>query len=312
MPEVGLVRFATVALDVARTVLPPYRTKFSKHTFTQPQLLAILCLMRYEDWTFRETEVRLAEHQELRTALGLNHAPDYTTLSRFLARLDETILTHTLAETVYRFPTSAPTADADVLTPRGGITAAVDATGLAPGAISTFFVHRAKDRGPFTWRKWTKWLVVADTERQLIVAQEAKEGPVNDCALLRPLVAKAQTIVPLMRVLADAEFDSERNHRFIREVLGADSIIPAKRGKATWRLRGIRGQMRAAFPQQLYRRRALLETIFSVAKRKLSARAPGRSLATQRLQALLLGVAYNLYRLKLRLGAHVLALAERC
>jgi hypothetical protein len=29
-------------------------------------LLAILCLMRYEDWTFREAEVGLAEHGELR------------------------------------------------------------------------------------------------------------------------------------------------------------------------------------------------------------------------------------------------------
>src|SRR5207249_10827595 len=32
---------------------------FGKHQFIQPQLLAILCLMRYEDWTFRETEMQL-------------------------------------------------------------------------------------------------------------------------------------------------------------------------------------------------------------------------------------------------------------
>ncbi len=49
MAEVGLVRFARVALGVAEGVLPDYRTKFSKRTFTQPQLLAVLCLMRYED-----------------------------------------------------------------------------------------------------------------------------------------------------------------------------------------------------------------------------------------------------------------------
>ncbi len=41
MAEVGLVGFARVALDVARSVLPDYRSKFSKHVFTQPQLLAI-------------------------------------------------------------------------------------------------------------------------------------------------------------------------------------------------------------------------------------------------------------------------------
>ena len=71
MAEVGLIRFARVDLGVAEAVLPDYRTKFSKHVFTQPQLLAILSLMRYEDWTLRKTEVRLAEHSELRSALGL-------------------------------------------------------------------------------------------------------------------------------------------------------------------------------------------------------------------------------------------------
>ena len=64
MAEVGLLPMARVALQVATQVLPPYRTGFSKHQFTQPQLLALLCLMRYEDWTFREAETRLREHQE--------------------------------------------------------------------------------------------------------------------------------------------------------------------------------------------------------------------------------------------------------
>src|SRR5260221_804608 len=55
MAEVGLLPFARVALEVATQVLPPYRTRFSKHQFTQPQLLAVLWLMRYQDLTFRET-----------------------------------------------------------------------------------------------------------------------------------------------------------------------------------------------------------------------------------------------------------------
>jgi hypothetical protein len=47
-------------------------------------LLAILCLMRYEDWTFREAEVCLAEHRELRQALGLASVPDFTDVPVFL------------------------------------------------------------------------------------------------------------------------------------------------------------------------------------------------------------------------------------
>jgi hypothetical protein len=77
---------------IGRAVVPAYRSKFSKHQFTQPQLLAILCLMRYEDWISREAEVRLAEHAELHAALGLQSVPDYTTLYRFLRRLSEAVL----------------------------------------------------------------------------------------------------------------------------------------------------------------------------------------------------------------------------
>jgi hypothetical protein len=46
MAEVGLVRYVRLALEVRQTVLPAQRTKFSKRQFTQPQLLAVLCLMR--------------------------------------------------------------------------------------------------------------------------------------------------------------------------------------------------------------------------------------------------------------------------
>ena len=294
MAEVGLIGFARVALGVAEAVLPDYRTKFSKHVFTQPQLLAVLCLMRYEDWTLRKAEVRLAEHSELRSALGLPKAPDHTTLYRFMRRLDEQTLLAALNETVRRMPAS------NHARREPSATAAVDATGLAPGAISTFYVQRTQNRDGklMPWRKWLKWLILIDTQRQLVLAQEACSGPYNGSAMLRPLVDSAHALTPLGLVLADAEFDSEQNHRHVRERLGAVSVIPAKRGKATWRVQGHRAEMRVAFPRQLYRRRALVESVFSAVKRKLSARAPGRSLQTQRVQALLLGLAYNLYRLR--------------
>jgi len=110
MPEVGLVRFGEVALDVAQATVPRYRTAFSKHQFTQPQLLAILCLMRYEDWTYREAEVRLAEHSELRRALRLRSVPDHTTLNRFLRRLEEANITDALNEVVHRMALPGPDA----------------------------------------------------------------------------------------------------------------------------------------------------------------------------------------------------------
>jgi hypothetical protein len=46
MAEVRLLPFARIALQASQAVLPRYRSRFSKHQFHQPQLLAILCRMR--------------------------------------------------------------------------------------------------------------------------------------------------------------------------------------------------------------------------------------------------------------------------
>src|SRR5215207_300167 len=213
-----------------------------------------------------------------------------------MRRLDERSLVAPLAEAARRLPARGHAQRKEQPT----ATVAVDATGLAPRAGSTFSVQRMRNRGgePRLWRRWLKWLVVVDTDRQILLAQEACSGPYNGSAMLRPLTDTAQEAVPLGVVLADAEFDSEHNHHHVRERLGAVSVIPAKRGNATWRVLGYRARMRMSFPSLLYRRRALVESVFSAVKRKLSARAPGRSLETQRIQTLLLGLAYNLYRLR--------------
>jgi hypothetical protein len=288
MAEIGLVRFARLALQVSRAVLPAQRTKFSKRQFAQPQLLAVLCLMRYEDWTFREAEVRLGEHAELRSALELNSVPDYTTLYRFLARLDPDDVARVMNEIVRRMPGRW----------RSLATVAVDATGLAQAAVSSYFIRRVEHFGQKqrTWKHWLKWLAVVDVERQIILAQWARQAPWNDCATLPVLVAQAHQLTPIGCVLADAEFDSERNHTFCREQLQAQSIIPAKR-RSSCRASGVRLEMRENFPKQQYGKRSMIESVFSAVKRKLSCRAPGRTIHTQSRQALLLGLAFNLYRL---------------
>lgn len=288
MAEVGLVRLARLALQVSGEVLPAQRTKFSKRQFTQPQLLAVLCLMRYEDWTFREAEVRLGEHAELRSALKLNSVPDFTTLYRFLARLDPADVTRVMNEIVRRMPGRW----------RGLATVAVDATGSAQAAVSSYFIRRVEhfSQKQRTWKHWLKWLALVDVERQIILAQWARQAPWNNCATLPELVTQAHKNAPMGCVLADAEFDSERNHTFCRQQLQANSVIPAKR-RSSCRASGVRSQMRENFPSEQYAKRSLIESVFSAVKRKFSCRAPGRTLHTQSRQALLLGLAFNLYRL---------------
>jgi len=203
--------------------------------------------------------------------------PAYTTLYRFLRRLDAVVLEQALSE-----------ASRCLLPTRGNrrATVAVNATGLTPGAMSTFFVKRVKDQEPgFTWRQSWKWTMAVDVERRLISAQAARQGPTNDCATLHPSVDAAH------------QCDGERNHQHSRSALRAHSRIPAKRGRADWRVKAIRAQRRQDFPRHAYGLRSLIESVISAVKRKPSARASGRSIHTQCLQALLLGVAYHIDRL---------------
>jgi hypothetical protein len=161
--------------------------------------------------------------------------PYYTTLYRFLCRLEEDMIHRAIAGTVQQIKANNASA-----------TLAVDATGLAPGSISTFFINHKRDRSEgLPWRYWLKCLVSVDISDQILVSQMAKCGPQNDCAELRPLT-----------------------------------------------------EMKANLPFDEYRFRNLVETVFSAVKRKFSAKAPGRSLQTQQLQALLLGLAYNIYKLR--------------
>lgn len=206
-----------MALDVATAVLPTYRSRFSKHQFTQPQLLAVLCLMRYEDWTFREAEVRLREHSELRAVLRLSSVPDYTTLYRFLRRLPDDAIENVLGESVRRLRLGRRP---------GPVSAAVDGTGLAPQAVSTYFLRRVEEHsgGKLRYKHYLKWLVIADVRQQILLAQRARQGPWIDTRALPGLVDAAAQRVPLGLVLADAEFDSEANHQHIRQRWGGNNL----------------------------------------------------------------------------------------
>ena len=182
------------------------------------------------------------------------------------------------------------------------VSAAMDGTGLSYNAVSTFFIRRREQpsRGRTCHRHGLKWLVVADVKQQILLAQRARQGPWCATRAQPALLNAAGQRVPVREVLADGEFDSEANHEYIRQRWRARSIIPAKPRRGIPR-GGIGYQMYRAFPQKEYGQRAQIETIFSVIKRKLSSRAPGRSLPVQIRQALLLGLTYNLYPLRHRL-----------
>ena len=99
--------------------------------------------------------MRLGEHRDLREVLQLQSVPDYTTLYRFLKRLDDDLIDRGLGETVRRLRRGKT---------HVRVSAAIDGTGLSYNAVSTFFIRRIEQhsRARTCHRHWRKWLVVAE------------------------------------------------------------------------------------------------------------------------------------------------------
>ena len=78
---------AQAAVETARRVLPAYSCRQSPHTYTQPQLFAILILRTFFKTDYRGICDILADWSDLREVLQLPRVPHFTTLQKAEARL---------------------------------------------------------------------------------------------------------------------------------------------------------------------------------------------------------------------------------
>jgi hypothetical protein len=125
--------------------------------------------------------------------------------------------------------------------------------------------------------------------------------------------------MPYDQLIADAGYDSEANHRFCRETLSSDSLIPAKKRRSAtvvattpYRQEMVRRLGKSGEPadRAAYRQRWKIESVMSVVKRRCGEALTARLEPTQQAQALLRGVAYNVQRLVI-LGSSSVTLRRR-
>src|SRR3712207_7909195 len=79
------LRVAREALAVGRAALPAYGSRFSRHDYTQPQLLALLVLKRFLRTDYRGLVALVAEWRDLRPGLGPREGPHFSTPERVAA-----------------------------------------------------------------------------------------------------------------------------------------------------------------------------------------------------------------------------------
>lgn len=287
-------------MQIARTPLRDYASKFAPQRYTQPSLLAWLCLKEYLHLDYRGTEALLVSAQQLQEALGLRTPPDHSTLWWFgRSKVKPRLLARVLTATVHVF--------ARAIAARSR-TVAVDSTGFARAPASAYYQHRAGTRPRA--RTSLKWSVAVWTDPLVLGGQIAARGPRGDHVEFRLLVARTLARLRFTRLLAEAGYDSEANHRWLREDLGIESILPPVAGRPGHGLtrRPYRRQRQLAFPRKAYGQRWKVETFMSIVKRRCGGAVTARRYWQQIKQTLLRGVTYTLYRaVRLGLSEHLMS-----
>jgi hypothetical protein len=175
--------------------------------------------------------------------------------------------------------------------------AAFDSTGFEAGHVSRYFARRSGRK----LRRFGKLGTVIDTRTYLNLACNTGQGPWPDDPMFQPAVKEAYFTRPFYYMPADAGLDGENHHRYVREFLGAKTLIPPLRGRPTTNLppTKYRREMAIALKQKKHKKhygqRWHIEGTYSQDKRRFGGWLGARNHHTQsremRLRALLHNIA---------------------
>ena len=281
---------AKAALVAAQRVLPFYTHPNSPKKFTQHQLFACLVLKNFLKTDYRGLVAHLADHSELREVLRLRSVPHFTTLQKASRHLLAAAPVRQLLESTIRLHYGRR---------RRIKSSAADSTGLECTAASAYFVRRrhrvAEPWKTVVYHHYPKLGVVCDTSCHFILAIGVGRGPRPDVDELESLLSEALRSVALVRLLADAGYDSESNHRFARERCGIRTLIPPKHGRPTSKPASgrYRRLMQTRFNLTAYHQRAQVETVMSMIKRRQGSHVRGRTYHSQCRDLRLMALTHN-------------------
>jgi len=235
-----------------------YSSKYSRRDYIQHQLLTILLFKEYRKEDYRTVMWDLVEMDRVRETLGLTTIPHFTTLQKLLNRIKPVYLDILFKSTLklFYFPD-----DTISIT-------ALDSAGFTSGYYSHYYSERiGKIRKHFM-----KTSISVDIDQQVITGFIISKSRIHDSKHAYPLLKKCHKNLKSECYVMDRGYDSEKMHRFIRESLKAISIIPTRSWRGTEHIWGkYRREMTDNFDAVRYRKRFLVETKFSVLKRRFGA-----------------------------------------
>jgi hypothetical protein len=277
-----LLEVMQLTMQVARRQLSDYSCPKSRHTFTQPQLLACMVLRALKKLTYRGTTELLEASDSLRAVLGLDRVPAHTTLIEFAKKLSPATLDALIGQVLA------------YLQERGLVVheVAIDSTGVETRSASTHYLSRSKGkRGGYI-----KLALAVACTSIVLVSATVGVGPGNDLAEAPHLLWRSATRCRPDWLLADRGYDAEKIHGFCR-AWGVISYIPPVPKTPDGTIQSGPGRLRCGRHRPyLYGRRWSVESFVSGLKRTCGWTLSARSQPALKTETLLKALAYALRR----------------
>ena len=296
------MKVAQVAYHAGRQALPRYAHKFSRRDYTCAQLFAILVLRKFFKTDYRGIQAILSEWTDLRQILELgDKVPHFTTPQKASTKLlGDALIRKLLTQTLAQFYKLPEVDDDDLAWVQRIDLAAADSTGFESNHCSRYFAKRRKQGKnkdePVEYHRWPKMNIAVDLRDHLILSTRRSLGPKPDVDELEPLMSQLCGNVIFDCFLADAGFDSEKNHELMRERFGIPTLIPPTAGRPSESLPKSKWRwlMATDFDEETYGQRWSIETVMFMLKSRLGAALTARADTTRHQEMGLLAVAHNL------------------
>ncbi len=276
------------AYDMGQRIWPDYSSSFSRQDFTQPQLFACLVVREGLKFSYRRAEAFLLDVPHWLARINLTRAPDHNTLWRAFGKLI------TPRRVKKALDLMAEDAD-DLANELASKPLTIDSTCYEPRHRSAHYDRVCRKMQREAGEKYAKppgiWgkKVNASRRRKLrgmpklslavaaashrILSAKAMLGNGSDAPDFEPLLLQAWRRGPVKTVVADAGYDSEKNHQIARHDMNVRSIMPPKIGRPS--TKPPAGRYRRLMKQrfalkadaQAYGQRSQSETVNSMMKR---------------------------------------------
>lgn len=260
-----LLDFVRQSYALSQEVVDRYSHKYSKQTFTQPQLI-VLNLIRIKcDWTYRETREALILMPGVQEALDLDTIPHHTTIQKAFDRLESRLWRLLLNKTIHGFDLSGH--------------AGIDATGFERSVASRYYTQRTKVK-----LNALKTTILIDVESQIVLDCHLTTTRKHDTQIGPQLLKKHPD---LRSLVADKGYDTEDLRRPLRD----RNIRPLIRHRE---FQSVDKAANQRMNDDDYNQRQKVETVFSVIKRKYGDRISSRQWYRQFREMIARMVVYNL------------------